>query len=65
VIAISVPAIIADEELRRLWANLSDERFVPYFVIHVSRIVSLQIATLLGGLFLGVRPRGRSVTTAD
>ena len=47
-----------DAELRRLWGNLPDSSFVPYFLRHVLGILVWLAAMVVGGMFVPVRVRG-------
>jgi len=46
---------MTDMELRRLWANMPEARFIPYFVTHVLDILGWLAAMVVGGLFMPVR----------
>jgi sorbitol-specific phosphotransferase system component IIC len=49
--------VVGDAELRRLWGNMPDPRFIPYLLVHVLGIFVWLAAMLVGGIFLPVRFR--------
>ena len=40
---------VADPEVHRLWANLPEQRFIPYFALRVGRHLMVAAGTLIGG----------------
>ncbi len=54
--------VMGDAELRRLWGNMPDPSFVPYFLRHVLGILVWLAAIVVGGMFVPVRLRGSSQT---
>ena len=44
-----------DAELRRLWGNMPEPRFVPYFLRHVLGILVWLAAMVVGGMFVPVQ----------
>jgi hypothetical protein len=63
VVAFAIPNILGDVELQRLWANMPEPRFVPYFLRHVLEILVWLAALVAGGMFVPVRLR-ESVKTS-
>jgi hypothetical protein len=57
VLALSVPNVMGDAELHRLWANMPEPRFVPYLLRHVLGILVWLAAIVVGGMFVPVRFR--------
>jgi hypothetical protein len=48
---------VADPELHRLWGNLPEQRFIPYFALAVGRHIMVAAGTLIGGALLPVGRR--------
>ncbi len=63
VVALSVPNVMGDAELQRLWANMPEPRFVPYFLRHLLGILVWLAAMVVGGMFVPVRLRGSAKTS--
>ena len=63
VVALAIPNVMSDVELQRLWANMPEPRFVPYFVRHVLGILVWLAALVAGGMFVPVRLRGSLKTS--
>jgi len=49
--------IVGDAELRRLWGNMPEPRFVPYLLRHVFGILGWIAATVVGGILAPVQFR--------
>ena len=58
VVVWSALSVMGDAELRRLWGNMPDPSFVPYFLRHVLGILVWLAAMVIGGMFVPVRVRG-------
>jgi hypothetical protein len=54
--------VMGDAELRRLWGNIPDPSFVPYFLRRVLGILVWLAAMVVGGMFVPVRVRGSAET---
>jgi hypothetical protein len=63
VVAFAIPNVMGVGELQRLWANMPEPRFVPYFLRHVLGILVWLAALVAGGMFVPVRIR-ESVKTS-
>jgi len=50
--------VLGDAELRRLWENMPEPRFVPYFLRHVIGILVWIAAIVVGGTLVPVHSRG-------
>ena len=50
--------VLKDIELQRLWENMPEPRFVPYFLRHVLGILVWIAAVLVGGTLVPVQSRG-------
>ena len=62
VVVWSVLNVMGDAELRRLWGNMPEPRFVPYLLRHVLVILVWPAAMVVGGMFVPVQFRGSAKT---
>lgn len=51
---LALAVAVADPEVHRLWSNLPDPRFIPYFVLRVCRHILVAAGVLIGGLLPAV-----------
>jgi hypothetical protein len=54
-----VAVAVADPEVHRLWANLPEQRFIPYFALRVCHHIMKAAGVLIGGGLLPVVGRGQ------
>jgi len=59
IFVLAVAVAVVDPEVHRLWTNLPEHRFVPYFALRVSRHIMVAAGILIGGLLPAVG-RGES-----
>jgi hypothetical protein len=62
VVLLILNVIVGDAELRRLWGNMPEPRFVPYLLRHVLGILVWMAANLVGGMLVPVQFRASKKT---
>ncbi len=52
IFVLAAAGALADPEVHRLWSNLPEQRFIPYFVVAVGSHAMVAAGTLVGGVLL-------------
>jgi hypothetical protein len=60
IFVVAVTVTVVDPEVHRLWANLPEQRFIPYFALRVCRHIMVAAGVLIGGGLLPVVGRGQN-----